>query len=74
MEELCEVLGGVVPTLLCSRYHESRPGARCLCELNPFVTTKRANVAIDIGDKYDFWNYLCIPDRPYSGKRPMTPR
>jgi len=74
VEELCEVLGGVVPALLCSRCHESRPGARCLCELNPFVTTKRAKAAIDIGDKYDFWNYLYLPDRPYSGKRPMTPR
>jgi len=74
VEELCEVLGGVVPALLCSRCHESRPGARCPCELNPFVTAKRTNVAIDIGDKYDFWNYLYILDRPYSGKRPMTPR
>ncbi len=67
VEELCEVLGGVEPVLLRSHCPKSSPGARCLCELDPFVTAKRANVAIDIGDKYDFWNYLYVPDRPYSG-------
>ncbi len=53
VEELCEALGGVEPVLLRSHCNESRPGARCLCELDPFVTAKRANVAIDIGDKHD---------------------
>jgi hypothetical protein len=67
VEELCEVLGGVEPVLLRSHCDESRHGARCLCELDPFVTAKRANVAIDIGDKYDFWNYLYMTDKPYSG-------
>lgn len=67
VEELCEVLGGIEPVLLRNRCHESQPGARCLCELDPFVTAKRANVAIDIGDKYDMWSYLYLLDRPYSG-------
>ncbi len=67
VEELCEALGGVEPVLLRSHCPESLPGARCLCELDPFVTAKRANVAIDIGDKYDHWNYLYMRDRPYSG-------
>jgi hypothetical protein len=67
VEELCELLGGVEPVLLRARCHESRPGARCICELDPFVTAKRANVAIDIGDKYDHWHYLYLTDRPYSG-------
>lgn len=67
VEELCDVLGGVEPVLLRSHCYETRPGARCLCELDPFVTAKRANVAINIGDKHDLWNYLYIPDRPYSG-------
>ncbi len=67
VEELCEVLGKVEPVLLRSHCDESLPGARCLCELDPFVTAKRANVDIDIGDKYDFWNYLYLLDRPYAG-------
>jgi hypothetical protein len=67
VEELCEALGGVEPVLLRSHCDNSRPGARCLCELDPFVTAKRANVAIDIGDKHDTWNYLFLIDRPYSG-------
>lgn len=67
VEDLCEVLGGVDPVLLRARCHESSPGARCLCELDPFVTAKRANVAIDIGDKYDYWSYLYQLDNPYSG-------
>lgn len=67
VEELCELLGGVEPVLLRNPCHESRAGARCLCELDPFVTAKRANVAIDIGDKYDHWHYLYMPDKPYSG-------
>ena len=67
VEELCELLGGVEPVLLRNRCDKSRHGARCLCELDPFVMAKRANVAIDIGDKYDFWNYLYMTDRPYFG-------
>ena len=67
VEELCAALGGVEPVLLRSHCNESRPGARCLCELDPFVTAKRANVAIDIGDKHDHWHYLYFADRPYDG-------
>lgn len=67
VEELCEMIGGVEPVMLRSHCDESRPGARCLCELDPFVTAKHANVFIDIGDKYDMWNYLYITGRPYSG-------
>lgn len=67
VEELCRALGGVEPVFLRSHCDESRPGARCLCELDPFVTAKRANVAIDIGDKHDIWHYLYMLDRPYSG-------
>ena len=48
VEELCEVLGGVAPVLLRSCCPQSSPGARCLCELDPFVTAKRANVCVDI--------------------------
>lgn len=65
VEELCERLGGVEPVLLRSHCHNSQPGARCLCELDPFMTAKRANVRIDIGDKYDFWNYLYLGDEPF---------
>jgi hypothetical protein len=67
VEELCEVLGRVEPVFLRSHCEHSRPGASCLCEIAPFVTAKRANVDIDIGDKYDFWNYLYVPVRPYRG-------
>ena len=67
VEELCAALGGVEPVLLRSHCDESRLGARCLCELDPFVTAKRANVAIDIGDKHDHWHYLYFADRPYDG-------
>ena len=66
VEELCERLGGVEPVLLRSHCHESKPGARCLCELDPFMTAKRANVRIDIGDKYDFWDYLYLGDEAFS--------
>ncbi len=66
VEELCEMLNGVEPVLLRSHCSESRPGARCLCELDPFVTAKHANVAIDIGDKHDTWSYLYMRDQPYS--------
>lgn len=66
VEDLCQVLGGVEPVLLRSHCHRSSPGARCLCELDPFVTAKRANVGIDIGDRHDFWNYLYLPERPFS--------
>lgn len=31
------------------------------------MTAKRANVAIDIGDKHDFWNYLFMTSRRYAG-------
>lgn len=65
VEELCEWLGGVEPVLLRSHCEKSKPGARCLCELDPFLTAKRAGVKIDIGDKYDFWNYLYLGDEPF---------
>lgn len=67
VEELCERLGGVEPVLLRSHCNESKPGARCLCELDPFMTAKRANIRIDVGDKYDFWDYLYLGDESYSG-------
>lgn len=67
VEELCDLLGAVRPVLLRAHCHESRPGARCLCELDPFVTAKRANIAIDIGDKYDFWHYLYQTEKPFGG-------
>lgn len=54
VEELCELLGGVEPVLLRNRCDKSRHGARCLCELDPFVTAKRANVAIDIEGRPGF--------------------
>lgn len=36
-----------------------------MCELDPFLTAKRANVKIDIGDKYDHWHYLYLGDEPF---------
>lgn len=66
VEELCERLSGVEPVLLRSHCDKSKAGARCLCELDPFMTAKRANVRIDIGDKHDFWNYLYLGDEPFS--------
>lgn len=65
VEELCDYLGGIEPVLLRSHCNESKPGARCLCELDPFMTAKRANVRIDVGDKYDFWDYLYLGDEPF---------
>ncbi len=67
VEELCDALGGVEPVFLRCPCHHSYPGERCLCALDPFVTAKHANVAIDIGDKHDFWNYLFMHSRPYLG-------
>lgn len=66
VEELCERLGGVEPVLLRSHCNESKPGARCLCELDPFMTANRANVRIDIGDKHDFWDYLYLGDESFT--------
>lgn len=74
VEELCECLGSVEPVLLRSHCNESKPGARCLCELDPFMTAKRANVRIDIGDKYDFWHYLYLVDEPFSTPDPVAVR
>lgn len=65
VEELCQVLK-VEPVMLRAHCDKSHPGARCLCELDPFVTAKRANVAIDIGDKYDVWDYLFMLEKPFS--------
>lgn len=67
VEELCDALGGVEPVFLRSPCDHSYPNERCLCALDPFVTAKRANVAIDIGDKHDFWNYLFMTSRSYDG-------
>jgi hypothetical protein len=67
VEELCNALGGLEPVFLRTPCQHSSPRMRCLCALDPFVTAKRANVHIDIGDKHDFWNYLFMPSRPYSG-------
>lgn len=67
VEELCDALGGIEPVLFRSHCDKSQPGARCLCEMDPFVMAKRANVAVDIGDKYDFWTYLYVMDKPYGG-------
>ena len=71
VEELCDFLNGVQPVLLRAHCENSRHGARCLCELDPFVTAKRANVAIDIGDKHDHWNYLYLKEKPYR-EHPIT--
>lgn len=65
VEELCDRLGGVQPVLLRSHCDKSRPHVRCLCELDPFMTAKRANVRIDIGDKHDSWSYLYLADEPF---------
>ncbi|MFL1449398.1 hypothetical protein ACI77O_13455 [Pseudomonas tritici] len=56
--ELCEALGGVIPVLIrlpCEYAADDNP---CLCQVDPFATAMRANVALDIGDKWDTYNYL----------------
>lgn len=67
VEELCDALGGVEPVFLRHPCQHSFPGERCLCALDPFLTAKRANVDIAIGDKHDIWNYLFQPSKPYLG-------
>lgn len=74
VEDLCDALGGIEPVLFRSHCHKSRPGARCFCEMDPFVIAKRANVHVDIGDKHDFWNYLYVLDRPYGGLKLVNVR
>lgn len=61
VEELCERLSGVEPVLMRSHCSNSRR----LCELDPFLTAKRSNVRIDIGDKYDLWNFLYLGNEPF---------
>lgn len=66
VEEFCQHLGGIEPVLLRSHCHESKPGARCLCELDPFMTAKRADVHVEVSYKDDPWNYRYIGDKPYT--------
>ena len=62
--ELCETLGGVHPVFIrrpCDGATQSNP---CLCQLDPFATAMQAGIALDIGDKYDFWDYLFDANKP----------
>lgn len=65
VEELCQHLGGIEPILLRSHCHESKPGARCLCELDPFMTAKRADIHVEVSYEDSPWNYRYIGDKPY---------
>lgn len=68
VSELCEALGGATPVFIRQACESATSENPCLCQLDPFATAMLAGVAVDIGDKYDFWNYLfdaCKPAREY---------
>ena len=62
--ELCEALGGVHPVFIRKPCDGATPSNPCLCQLDPFATAMQAGIAVDIGDKYDFWNYLFDANKP----------
>lgn len=68
VSELCEALGGATPVFIRQACESATPENLCLCQLDPFATAMLAGVAVDIGDKYDSWNYLfdvSAPAREY---------
>lgn len=58
VSELCEALGGVTPFFIRQPCEWSTPECPCFCLLDPFATAMQAGIALDIGDKHDFWDYL----------------
>ena len=60
VKELCEALGGVTPYFFRQPCEHATPTNPCLCQLDPFATAVQANIRLDIGDKYDHWNYLFL--------------
>ena len=58
VSELCEALGGATPVLIRQACESATPERPCLCQIDPFATAMLAGVALDIGDKHDWWNYL----------------
>lgn len=64
VSELCEALGGTTPFFIRQPCEWSTPENPCFCQLDPFATAMQAGVALDIGDKHDFWNYLFDLNKP----------
>jgi len=64
VSELCEALGGAIPVFIRQSCESATPGNPCFCQLDPFATAMLAGVAVDIGDKYDSWNYLFDASKP----------
>ncbi|MCQ2049380.1 replicative DNA helicase [Stutzerimonas stutzeri] len=64
VSELCEALGSATPFFIRQPCESSTPENPCLCQLDPFATAMQAGVALDIGDKHDFWNYLFDLNQP----------
>jgi len=62
--ELCEALGGVHPVFIRKPCDGATPSNPCFCQLDPFATAMQAGIAVDIGDKYDFWDYLFDANNP----------
>jgi len=61
---LGELLGGMEPVILRQPCEHAPPGGSCLCQIDPFATAVRADVAMDVGDKYDIYNYLFDTSEP----------
>lgn len=74
VNELCEALGGVTPYFFRLPCEHASLGNPCLCQLDPFATAVQANVRLDIGDKYDHWNYLFIIYEPARDFHPYQKR
>ena len=64
VSELCEALGGATPVFIRQACESATPENPCFCQLDPFATAMLAGVAVDIGDKYDSWNYLFDASKP----------
>ncbi|CAI8968092.1 hypothetical protein [Pseudomonas marginalis] len=64
VSELCEALGAATPIFIRHACEIATPDNPCFCQLDPFATAMLAGVALDIGDKYDFWNYLFDASKP----------
>lgn len=64
VEQLCELLGGIRPYLIRPPCVHAPTGQHCLCELDPFATATQANLALDLGDKHDFWDLLFDRSKP----------
>lgn len=64
VSELCAALGGATPVFIRQACEIATRETPCFCQLDPFATAMLAGVAVDIGDKYDSWNYLFDANAP----------